>query len=354
MMALPRTVAELTPQWLSGALDPRFPGITCTDLNITHVEWGTTSKVLIKAQYGSSGECPPPGLCIKGVFSEDAELFMSEVHASGAEAESRFYRDLATQLRLPLPRHWYAGTEPGQGIVILDDLAERSVTFGDPTSPWSPDQVAAGLDTLAAQHGCTWGNEFPSVPWITVGATVVRQAANALFSEQHWAAHCANPSAVQLPGALSDHAANLRAFQKLWAFDDRSALSLSHGDAHIGNTYVERDGGLLFLDWATASRAPWSYDVAYFVTGSLTVEDRRIHERALLTHYLDALQAHGGPRIGFDEAWLDYRRHQLHGLIWVAVPPTMQSVDRVTAMTNRYVTAIEDHQTLAVVGGGER
>lgn len=69
---------------------------------------------------------------------------------------------------------------------------------------------------------------------------------------------------------------------------------LCHGDAHIGNTYVEPGGR--------------------------------------------------------DEAWADYVQHQLHGLIWANVPPIMQSPANVLAMAEHYTTAIIDNNTLRAVG----
>ncbi|WP_139342216.1 MULTISPECIES: DUF1679 domain-containing protein [Protofrankia] len=46
----------------------------------------------------------------------------------------------------------------------------------------------------------------------------------------------------------------------------------------LGNTYVVPGEGRRFLDWQTVCPAPWSEDVNYFLTGALTVEDRRKHE----------------------------------------------------------------------------
>jgi hypothetical protein len=40
---------------------------------------------------------------------------------------------------------------------------------------------------------------------------------------------------------------------------------------------------------------------------SLSVEDRRKHERDLLKHYLELHRAHGGSEISFDEAWTTHR-----------------------------------------------
>ena len=346
---LPRTIPELTPDWFSDALSQTHPGTVCTDLEVGHIEWGTATKVRVRVEYASDTGVPND-LCVKGVFSkDDSDHALSEINAMGAQAEARFFGELASTADLPVPRHWYAGVDSEQGIVVMDDLVSRGARFGDPKTPWSTDQVAAGLSTLAAQHGRTWGASFSQVPWMTVGATVVRGAATALFSDQHWAAHFGESGPVSLPDSLRDNARDLRGFQALWELDDRSELCLSHSDAHVGNTYIEPDGAVYFLDWASPALAPWSSDVAYFIAGALDIDERRSSERELLGHYLCELATHGAPELDTDTAWAEYRRHLMHGLIWVAVPAAMQSAESVATMSERYATAIEDHDVFEML-----
>ena len=206
-MTLPRTVEGLTPEWLTGALRLRVPGIEVTDVTVRHVGWGTATKVLLRADYaGTVGmppeQVPPPGLCVKGFFDRDAES-MAEVSDLGCRTEGRFFRDLAPRLDVPLPRCWFADADELRGIVILDDLTDAGVRFGSPTEPWTPDEVARGLENLARLHGTTWGGGCPDVEWLEVGATVVRYAVGALYSEQHWSAHFSRPEAPKLPAALT-------------------------------------------------------------------------------------------------------------------------------------------------------
>ncbi|KLL12805.1 hypothetical protein BL254_07755 [Protofrankia sp. BMG5.30] len=50
----------------------------------------------------------------------------------------------------------------------------------------------------------------------------------------------------------------------------------------------------------------------------------------------------------FDEAWLAYRRHQLHGLMFAFCPPDMQPENVCAQMGVRYGTAAADLETLGV------
>ena len=95
--------------------------------------------------------------------------------------------------------------------------------------------------------------------------------------------------------------------------------TLLHGDAHVGNTYLPaRRRTVGFLDWQVARRGNFSLDLGYFLQGALTTEDRRLHERALLEEYRDALGLPADEMPSPDEVWLRYRASVAHGLtLWL-------------------------------------
>ncbi|HEX6389558.1 MAG TPA: aminoglycoside phosphotransferase family protein [Solirubrobacteraceae bacterium] len=318
------TPEDLNAAWLSRAL-----GQDVSEVTVTEIVWGTATKVRLSAD--------GLALCAKGGFDERLAGWGLE---PAYELEARFFAELAPALGEGLPRCWFAGG----GVVVLEDLVARGCTFGDPTQPWPADRVAAALELLARWHATA---RAPA--WLPLGAAAARGAAVQFLGAEHWDAHFAQDGAPSLPASLQDPAPILRAFERLWALDDDGPHCVVHGDAHIGNTYLDAYGTPGFLDWQTVCRGPWSYDVAYFVGGALSVADRRAHERALLDGYLEALRAHGGPRIDADDAWRDYVRHTLHGFLWAATPPVMQTPERVRAMAERYVAAIEDHETLGAL-----
>ena len=69
-----------------------------------------------------------------------------------------------------------------------------------------------------------------------------------------------------------------------------------HGDAHIGNFFLDGAGRPSLLDWQLAQRGPWYLDVGYHIGSALTVSDRRSSEDDLIRHYLDELRAACRPR----------------------------------------------------------
>lgn len=345
--ALPLTPEELTPGWLADAL-----GVAVAGVEVPEINWGTATKVLLRVSYAQDPgpEGPPRALCVKGGFREELRAYgIGEAY----KIEARFFAEIAPGLDARLPSCWYAGVDDAhdQGIVVLDDLAAAGATFGDPTQPWGADLVAAALEQQAGWHRPTWGAKPGTYgDWLAIGAAPVRAAAAAFFTEEHYAQQFAIPAGPRLPESLSDRHLLQRAFERLWEHDDAAGHCLVHGDAHVGNTFIDAAGAPGFLDWQTPCLAPALYDVAYFIIGALAPEERRAAERDLLQHYLDALAAGGGPAIPWDEAWLDYRRHALHGFLWALTPPVMQTVERVVAMADRYTAAIDELEVLDVLG----
>ncbi len=338
---LPSTVDEITPDWLTEAL-----GRDVTSVAVDDVIWGTATKVLATVTYADGSSA---ALCIKGGFDENLRAMGLE---ASYELEVGFYDEIAPLLTVRVPACHYAkfvGDER-QGIVVLENLAARNCTFGDPLQPWDVDRVAAAVEVQATWHRQTWEAAEGPVAKLPVGSTSVRHAAGVLLSEQHWTAHFGNPEMLQPLPELQDRERLMNAYRALWARDEQGPVALAHGDSHIGNTYVESDGKPGFLDWQGVCRAPGFYDLAYFIGGALTPQDRRAHERSLVNHYCDVLAAGGGPSLDRDEAWLDYRRYALHGFLWAVTPPTMQPVERVRAMGERHMTAIVELDTFQALG----
>ena len=350
--SLPRHVEALTPQWLAAALQTHCPGIAVKAMNIDRILWGTATKVLVDVQYAgdASRYGIPNKLCIKGEFDDKLRTQLTGVTMTGTQVEATFYNDIGPRLGVPMARHWYAGSEPGMGILILDNMAAAGYTFGAPTAPWTPELVGKALDILAILHGSTWDKKFPDVPWLQIGSPVHRGYTEFLMSEKHWQAQFADPEAYQLLPYIANRERGMKAWRAMWAYDDANSHCLVHGDTHLGNMCVDPSGQPFFIDWAAPSIAHWGIDVAYFITGSLTVADRRAHERELLRRYLDGLARQGGPALDWEPAWEEYGRHQLQGLLWGMLPPTMQARENVAAMGERYGVAMQDHGTYELLG----
>jgi hypothetical protein len=347
---LPMRPEDITAPWLGTALSLGSGlDVTVTEAVIDHIVWGTTTKVLISATYDRPTELPRH-LCVKGGFDADVRnLSATEILVM----EARFYGNLSQRYHTSAPNSFYAGvsSDGDQGIVIMEDLASAGARFLEPGDTMAVDQVAAALARQARWHAATWGLGNADLGDVPIGSQT-RHAVKFFFREPNWSEHFSRSGAPALPQDLQDCGVLYRAYQKLWRLDDASVHCLLHGDAHVGNTFLDTTGDPHFVDWQCYCRGPWAYDVGYFVSGALDVANRRAREADLLRHYLAELHGHGGPAIPWDEAWRDYGRHQLHGLLWSVTPAAMQPLERSRTMSERHVTACLDHEALALVAAG--
>ena len=124
-------------------------------------------------------------------------------------------------------------------------------------------------------------------------------------------------------------------------------LTLLHGDAHIGNTYVLPGDRVGFLDWQVLRRGSHVLDLGYFLQGALTIEDRRAAESDLVDEYLAALDLPADERPSRDDVWRRYRASVAHGLaIWLATAAgDWQRPEISLALAQRYATAYVDLDT---------
>ncbi|KAJ4123070.1 hypothetical protein NW768_010063 [Fusarium equiseti] len=352
--ALPMTPEEVTSAWLSSVL-----GVTITHFEITSVMHGTASKLFLNLTFDHNVQTEIPNkIVVKGGFNPAIRVAFPEMWAT-YRREAEFYYHVAPQTTMLLPRVWFTGTDTvnGQGIVIMSDVSSEAI-FGTMLEPWTPDRVGEGLKQLASLHAKTWNIEEEEYPWLfgKDGAKLenpVRNIILALLEPAPWGARFGDEK-IRPPVAkeLLDPDRVRRAFQALWTFadSDQKYFSLIHGDDHIGNTLISKDGTPGFIDWQGLQYGPSILDVSYFLTGCLTVEDRREHEKTLIETYLEALHKEGGPKMTRDEIWGDYRRYCMQGFLWAMTPQAMQPDEAVFAMAERYSAAIMDHGSLELLG----
>lgn len=92
-------------------------------------------------------------------------------------------------------------------------------------------------------------------------------------------------------------------------YRDGRNITITHGDAHVWNCFLPRDGGtdIRWFDWeGWRIRVPTN-DLAYMIAGHWYPERRRRLERPLLDHYHAVLLENGVHRYDRADLWEDYR-----------------------------------------------
>jgi len=341
---VPDTLEEvMTPAWLTAALGARYPGLEVIAVTpgpvISRVS--TVARFHIECAGGTPAGLSPD-LCVKGYFTEVGRAFRAV-----GEPEACFYRDVAAMSGMRTPRCVYAEVDPAtrHGVVITEDVAVRGARFLDARSEYTTDQAAESLSELVKLHTTTWQNPT----FADDGRLAPRFAMYLLMrGVDEIRANFDGPIGAGVPPEVRD-ADRLVAAYRVVA--DRAATaqpwSVIHGDAHVGNVYLDPAGRPSFVDWQLVQRGPWCLDVGYHLASALTVEDRRCHERDLVRHYLDGL-ASAGIHIDTDDAWAAIRLGILHGFyLWgitLKVDPAVTTV-----LLERLGTAAADHDAFAAV-----
>ncbi len=123
---------------------------------------------------------------------------------------------------------------------------------------------------------------------------------------------------------------------------------LLHGDAHVGNLYLDASGHPCLVDWQLVQRGPWYLDVGYHIGCILSTEERRRSEWDLLAHYLDRLRAEGADAPTWDDARHLVRLGLVYGFFLWAI--TLKVAPPITTtMLGRLGSAVADHDAYASV-----
>jgi hypothetical protein len=341
---VPDTLDEaLSPAWLTAALAPRFPGTRVTAVTrgpvISRVS--TNARFTIECADGA-----PAGLsrhlCVKGYFTD-----YGRSSRQAGEPEAYFYRDLAASTGIRTLRCVYADVddETHHGVIITEDVVAEGATFLDARSQYGPAQLEESLAELATLHAATWGDDRTTASWLA--PRMARVLAGRGVREIR--SNFEGPIGAGVPAEVRDAQRLADAYRSLAdAVACATPWTVLHGDAHVGNLYLDASGHPAFVDWQLVQRGAWYLDVGYHIASALTVEDRRRHERDLLRHYLELLSAAGVQPPGWDDAWRGLRRGVVYGFfLWgitLKVEPVVTS-----ELLRRLGQAAADHDAFAAV-----
>jgi hypothetical protein len=265
-----------------------------------------------------------------------------------AEVEVRFYQQVAPTLAASIPVCLFADVDPATArfVLLLEDLDPR--VPGDQVTGCTVDEAALALEALAGIHAPRWGDpSLARLEWLNRRDERATDALAAVFpvlfdSFVERYADELDDTVVRVGGGF---------FVRIGEYLGREGGpgTVQHADYRVDNLLFggPPDTPVAIVDWQTVTFGPGAADVSYFLGGSLDVEDRRRDEEQLLRHYLQVLGAYGVHDYGFDELWLDYRRHAYAGLTMAVgaammVERTDRGDDMFLAMARRAAAHVDD------------
>ena len=333
-------VEDITTTWLSEALGEPVRLLTTERVGTGQI--GTCHRLRLDGDRSLLAKLP----------AEDPAA--RDMMAGAYRGEVRFYDTIAPTVAVRVPECRYAEMAPDSGdfVLLLEDLAPREQ--GDQLAGCSVAQARDAVVNLAGLHGPRWRDRtLLDVDTLSVnGPDEI-----ALLLEMY------GPTTELFLDGLGDlvapeDAATLRACVPVigpWLLARPERFGLVHGDYRLDNLLFPPGGGagVVAVDWQTLSLALPTRDLAYFLGTSLTVEDRRAHERDLVAAYHRALRAYGVADYSAEDCWDDYVFAMVQGPLVAtfgcAYGTRTDRGDRMfAAMVARACTAIRDLGTLGL------
>lgn len=303
MVDVPAAASEIDADWLTDALQPRFPGTRVASVEVTDQRQVTNAHARLRVTYDTANGAP--ATMFAKLLPSDPQRRDSIILTGMGEREVRFYEQLTPTLPMRIPTTYVAhGRADGEFILLLEDLGASGCVISDGPMGVPADSAARALEDLAALHLRFVDAEARAVqvPWIPSTSSTSDYGSRMLrFGLDHHRDRLSDEFAEMAELCI----AHPDALQDVW---HRGPQTVIHGDPHIGNLFFD-NGRVGFLDWGIINVNTPIRDVSYFLTMSLTVADRRRLERDLLAHWLSIWNAGGGEPISWDDAWLAHRVH---------------------------------------------
>ncbi len=354
---LPGRVADLTPAWLTSALQRDWPGCRVRAHALVSADAGTTDRARVRVTYaprGDAGGMPPDTLFVKLAPAHTTTRLLVNLLQLG-RTEVEFYRGVAADVAVDVPRVFHAACAGSaqRFALVLEDLGQRGARFTNVGETLSLADAQQVMRALARLHAGFWDSPRlrTDLAWLKA------HEHNPRYRLERFLCAAALPRGIRrfadlVPAPLQAIVPRLiagrDALEDAWA---EGPLTLIHGDAHAGNLYfLPHEVG--FFDWQVVQRGQGMRDVSYFLSNSIPTELRRRHERELIALYLATLGERGVAPPEFPVAWEQHRRHAWYSFIGTAVTAaavTLQSEPIVRAGLSRSAATVIDLESTALL-----
>ena len=320
-LPLLRHHADVTPEWLTDVLTRagRLSGGASVRAFGTEPigtgQMADTTRFSLTFDRDGAG----PSSVVGKFASADDQSRGTGLALRAYEIEVRFYREVAARIGARVPAVYLAEVEPETGwfTLLMEDIA--GAAQGDQIAACSPGIAAAVLDEMAGLHAPCWESpELERLEWLNRSTPesdgfLVALVSSLLpgFLERY--ADTLAPEHQQVCRLFVEH---LPAYLRLRG----GPRTVSHGDFRLDNLLFQPGTPRpVVVDWQTVAWAGASLDVAYFIGGCLSAEDRRANETELLAGYHDALSRRGVRDYSLEQLRADARRDTFGGLLMAIV-----------------------------------
>jgi hypothetical protein len=352
---VPWRAEAVTPEWLTAILCDGVAGARVERITLEGGHEGSTVRryaTLVYNAVGVQAQLP------EQLFMKTTPTLLTRL-ASGiaGRIEARFYTQIRPALDIEAPVLLFSAHDSASGrtIHLFENLvATKGATFGRYTTTISRDQAEQMVDMLAALHSRFYDTErfTTDLRWVGTYEAFLQAGERSGIRAGH------DLAMVEARDVIPDDVFARR--DEIWpatitnlAVHRNEPRTLLHSDVHLGNWYITGDGRMGLTDWQCICRGHWARDLAYALSTSLAVDDRRAWEEGLVLRYLDRMRERCALARSFGDAMVQYGRQLFSALLmWTPTlchPPTMpdmQPDEMSRLMISRISTAISDRRVL--------
>jgi hypothetical protein len=311
-MDFPRTVDEITSEWLTQVLSESGVVIRANVVSFQSERIGGDTGITgvlnrIRLEYDSQEPGAPGSVVAKHSPDEASTRTLLKYRNA---AELRFYKNIADEVGIDVP-HMYFGEmdeETAECVLLLEDLGHLRAV--DQDDDCSTEDALAVLTGISGVHARYWSDtpDFERIskylPKITSSITTETLNKNiAPFVEL---------VGESLPDGIEQLARKLAPkISKVGEMLYESPVTLSHTDLKITNMFFDDSVGspprVTFYDWQGVRAAKAALDISYFVSANFSTQTRRKIEHQLLDGYHQSLVDQGVKGYSLDEFMYDVR-----------------------------------------------
>jgi len=308
---IPTAIEEVDASWMSVAL-----GRSITDVRHEQIGVGIGVSSAVYRTSLSGFDAPTlitklPALAEEAVFTSSVlRMYIREV---------RFFQNLAqdSPIRVPQGYHGMVDEATSQFVQLMEDMG--SLRIVDQNEGMGIDDARQAVDELALWHAEWWGRADPIVERgdsVCLSDPVYPAVLPLVFAEG-W--EKVNNEMTVAPEILAVGPAWTEKLGGLLASLSGQPNTITHGDFRADNILFSDDGSIVLLDFQLTGRGSASYDLAYFITQSLTPEVAATHETELFNRWRDGLIAADVPEAATVELWDRYREAAYFCLVYPIV-----------------------------------
>ncbi len=341
--AIPASIDEVNAQWMGSATGWN---VSALRNEIIGVGVGVASAVYRSHLTGT--DCPSsvivklPALDPNAVFTSAVlRMYIREV---------KFFKTLAKDVPFRVSKSYYGevNEETSQFAMVVEDLGKLRIV--DQVKGMTIEDARRAVDALAAMHAKWWGKAdalAENGTTISLGDPIYPAVVPMVFAEG-WE-KCTKE--VRMPDSILKVGPRFGgAVAGLLASLAQGPNTLAHGDFRADNLLFDDQNQLVVLDFQLIGTGIGAYDLAYFITQSISADDASKYERELFDRWIDGLLTRGASPELVDKKtlWEHYRSAALFCLAYPIIASRgmdltdQRSFELVDCMNTRFDRAVRE------------